>query len=58
LAIATLETLLMPVFLLVGEVLGVCTDGCLALLAGVGKQILIALDTVGMILSQDVTMSS
>lgn len=48
----------MPVFLLVGEVLGVCTDGCLALLAGVGKQILIALDTVGMILSQDVTMSS
>ena len=37
--------------------LGVSTDWCLALLTGVGEQVLVALDAVGVLLAQDVAMA-
>jgi len=53
----TLEALLMPVFVLVRQILGVGADGRLTLLTRVGKEILVALDAVRMFLTQDVTVT-
>lgn len=51
-----LETLLMPVAVLVGQVPGIAADGFLAFLTGIGVQALIAFDTVWVLLSQDVLL--
>lgn len=56
LTVAALEAHLMPMLLFVGQVLGIRSNGFLALLAGVGKQVLIALDAEGVLLAQDVSV--
>jgi len=43
--------------LLIGQILRISADGGLALLAAVSEQILVTLDTIRLLLSQDVTMS-
>jgi hypothetical protein len=48
----------MPMLLFVGEVLGICSDWCFAFFTRIGKEILIALDTVGMFFPQDVPVTS
>jgi len=58
LTVTTFKTHLMPMFLLVGQVLGVSSNRLLAFLTGVGKEVFIALDTEGMFFTQDVAMSS
>jgi len=54
LADMTEEALLVPVLFLVGKILGVGADLCLALLAGVGKQKLVAGYTVGLFILEDI----
>jgi len=56
LTVTALEAHLMPMLLFVGQVLGISSNGFLALLAGVGKQVLIALDAEGVFLAQDVSV--
>lgn len=56
-AVHTLEALLMPMLVLVRQVLGVGADGRLAVLAAVGKQVLVALDAVRVLLTQDVAVT-
>uniref|UniRef100_A0A7G3B5T7 Uncharacterized protein n=1 Tax=Lutzomyia longipalpis TaxID=7200 RepID=A0A7G3B5T7_LUTLO len=52
------EACLMPVLILVGEVLGVNSNYLVATLASVGKDILIALDAIGMIIAEDIALPS
>jgi len=54
LALETLETKLVPVVLLVGQILVVGSDGFLALLAVVGEEFLVAGDAVGVLLLENV----
>lgn len=56
-AVHTLEAFLMPMLVLVRQILGVSSNGCLALLAAISKEVLVALDAVGVLLAQDVTMT-
>lgn len=58
LAHVTEEALLMPMLVLVGEVLGVGADLGLALLAAVGKQLLVAGDAVRLLVLEDVATAS
>ena len=48
----------MPMFLLVRQILGVNTDDLAALVAVVGEYVLVALDAVGMVVSQDIPDNS
>lgn len=57
LAVAALKARLMPMLVLVRQVLGVGTDGHLALLTGVGEEVLIAFDAEGVVVAQDVAMA-
>jgi hypothetical protein len=57
LTVATLEAILVPVQFFVRQILGICSNGGLALLAGMCKEILVTLDTIGMFVSQYVAMS-
>lgn len=57
LAVHALEAFLVPVLVLVGQILGVSSDGGLALLTRVGEQALVTLDAEGMLVSQDVAVS-
>jgi len=56
LAVAALEAFFVPVLVLVRQVLGVGADGRLAVLARVGEQVLVALDTEGVFVAQDVAV--
>lgn len=47
----------MPVLILVGQVLGVSSDFGFAFLTSVGKQVLVALDAVRVLLTQDVAVT-
>lgn len=49
-----LETVLVPVAVLVGQIPGVAANGFLALLTGVRVQALVTLHTVRVLLSQDI----
>lgn len=51
-----METVLVPVTVLVGQIPAVAADGFLAFLAGVGVQALIALHTVWVVLTQDILL--
>jgi len=57
LAVDAFEALLMPMLLFVRQVLGISSNGSLALLAAVGEEVLIALDAVGVLLTQDVPVT-
>jgi len=54
----TKEASLVPMFLLVRQILGVNTDDLAALVAVVGEYVLVALDAVGMVVSQDIPVAS
>jgi len=57
-ALVTEEAGLMPVLLLVGQVLGVDPDDLPALVAVIREHILVTLDTVGVIVPQNISVSS
>lgn len=56
-AVDALEAFLMPVLVLVRQVLGVGSNGCLAVFTAVSEQVLVALDAVGVFLAQDVAVT-
>lgn len=56
-AVDTLETVLMPVLVLVRQVLEVGSDGLFAFLAPVGEQLLVALYAERLVVSQYVAVS-
>ena len=48
------EAGLVPMFLLIGQILRVNTNDLAALITGVGEHVLVALDAVRVVISQDV----
>lgn len=57
LTVTALEAFLMPVLVLVRQILRVSADGSLTLLAAVGEEVLVALDAVGFLLTENVAVT-
>lgn len=57
LAIAALETTLVPMAVLVREILRVTPDRCFALFARVSEQLFIALDTERLLITENVSVT-
>lgn len=56
LTVTALEAHLMPMLLFVGQVLGISSNGFLAFLASIGKEVFITLDAERVLLAQDVAV--